>query len=365
MSISKSIQNHQKEIEEIVELQNNLLNIASTFETLQNEIPSSKFLENKASLRTLLQSFDAAINSRQSYREKYFTLLELIKDQIDSNFTTKDLCYEIFHNDNTIIELCKKGFTYPNIIKKDSKLYSTSLITKLFPEAQNPSNSTNGNAQNGNNGNQQESGNNNNGIEDTLIDLIRIDDLEKFQSIVTYSNIELSKNITGPSDLRSLIPKEVFFMDVAAFYGSVKIFKYLFLNKELIPLHIGLPAVAGGNPEIIHLLESNKIVFKDTLDIAIRFNHNEIAKYLHDNTGQQYTLKSLVEAIRYNNIEMAIQLLPQFKPEELLEPIIQAAKNGYLLIVKIICSVNGVDHNAVDDYGVLFSISLFTIINVC
>ena len=73
-------------------------------------------------------------------------------------------------------------------------------------------------------------------------------------------------------------------IEYAAFFGSIKCFKYLLNNgAEIYPYRIGKYAIAGGNEEIIHICNQEHSSFKKTVNIAIRFHHNPIAIWLIEN----------------------------------------------------------------------------------
>ena len=68
-----------------------------------------------------------------------------------------------------------------------------------------------------------------------------------------------------------------------AFYGSVKSFKYFLLNDAEISSNLNKYAIAGGNLEIIHIVEQRGIKFDNCLTTSIIFHHNSIANWLMDN----------------------------------------------------------------------------------
>ena len=110
------------------------------------------------------------------------------------------------------------------------------------------------------------------GENETLIcQLIRNDSNDDFISFVNHSNLSLTATIES-----SIFETNTFLMkckptliEYAAFYGSVKIFKYLLLMKIEKNRYLALFAVAGGNNEIIHICEQNKCDFRNAIKIAI------------------------------------------------------------------------------------------------
>ena len=69
-------------------------------------------------------------------------------------------------------------------------------------------------------------------------------------------------------------------IDFAAFYGSIKCFKYFLLNNAKIFPRICKYAIAGGNFEIIQLLEQNNQNFSDCFDISVSYHRYEISDWI-------------------------------------------------------------------------------------
>ena len=82
--------------------------------------------------------------------------------------------------------------------------------------------------------------------------------------------------------------KKTTLIEYSAFFGSIQIFKYLFLDEvELIP-PLWFYSIHGKDPEIISILEDNKIpppnssyldIFKD----SIKFHNKDITNYIRSN----------------------------------------------------------------------------------
>lgn len=89
------------------------------------------------------------------------------------------------------------------------------------------------------------------------------------------------------------------FIEYACFFGSVKIFKYLYMNNIKLHGMLWSPAIHGRNMEIIHILEqygiqpitnslSDKDKYKECFYDAMKNFHNEIANYILQNYLQIY-----------------------------------------------------------------------------
>lgn len=120
--------------------------------------------------------------------------------------------------------------------------------------------------------------------------LIRQDSVEDFITYVTRTNLSLQNKIpkSNYETNRYLIDRQPTLIEYALFFGSIEIFQYLKLNRvELIPDH-WLYAIHGKNPEIIHILEENKVhpkdgTFAECLTYSIKCHHNDFANYFRIN----------------------------------------------------------------------------------
>lgn len=124
-----------------------------------------------------------------------------------------------------------------------------------------------------------------------ICQLIQNDLINEFILYVNQNNLSIDSTIE-----RSIYETNSFLINMnhiklieyAAFYGSIKIFKYLYSNKaklNRLSLHF---AIHGRNPEIIHILEENIIEnIKNPYEYyfieSIKCHHNEIADYFLNN----------------------------------------------------------------------------------
>ena len=131
-----------------------------------------------------------------------------------------------------------------------------------------------------------------------ICELIRNDSIDDFIIYVNQKNLSLFSTINDSifETNSFLIGKKINLIEYAAFYGSIQIFRYLYLNKnELLNSNLWLYVIHGRNPELIHLLEENQVKFSET-EIAfesIKCHHNEITKYIKDNIIQNIDEESL------------------------------------------------------------------------
>ena len=119
--------------------------------------------------------------------------------------------------------------------------------------------------------------------EDKNFMIFKQDDLESF--IKKSSEIGFNPKLKFEADLDSPISymkkiNVLSFLQIMAFYGAVKCFKYASLNNEYDFADVEKFAVAGGNMEIIHILEQRNISFEKCLEVSIKFHRNELSDWI-------------------------------------------------------------------------------------
>ena len=115
--------------------------------------------------------------------------------------------------------------------------------------------------------------------------------VKEFIIYVNKTNFSLSSTIE-PSIFETnpfLLNKNPTLIEYAAFYGSIQIFQYLKMNNVSIEPSIFLYAIHGNKPELIYLLEREKIKinYEKCLEESIKCHHNELANYIRDNFKQK------------------------------------------------------------------------------
>lgn len=114
---------------------------------------------------------------------------------------------------------------------------------------------------------------------DTLIHSIAYDEIDKFIEYSSKSDFDLDNKYGRMQDLDHKTP-----IDVAAFYGSLKVFKYLLQNNAQIDWKVSHSAICGGNYEIIHIIEQNGDKYdNDYIFDALEYHRNELIDYLLEN----------------------------------------------------------------------------------
>ena len=120
-----------------------------------------------------------------------------------------------------------------------------------------------------------------------LAEIIRKDSFEEFIEYKEKTDMNLNSSVhnsilDGNVKLSKSHPSLI---EYSAFFGSIKIFKYLYKNKVELSPFLWICAIYGRNYEIIHLLE-NKILqtnFDRCLQVSVKLHLNDFANYFLDN----------------------------------------------------------------------------------
>ena len=70
------------------------------------------------------------------------------------------------------------------------------------------------------------------------------------------------------------------YLQIMAFYGAVKCFKHACINDEYVFSDVEEYAAAGGNMEIVRILEQRNITFEKCLHVSIKFHRNELSDWI-------------------------------------------------------------------------------------
>ena len=150
------------------------------------------------------------------------------------------------------------------------------------------------------------------GENDELIcELIRNDSIDDFISYVNKNELKLTIQIKKSIfETNFLLNKNsINLIEYTAFFGSIKIFKYLLKNGVNLTSNIWLYAVHSNNAELIHLIEENDIhpdfdVCKNVFCESIKCHHIDIAYYLYQqfqNETNLYVNEKIQFYLRYYN----------------------------------------------------------------
>lgn len=120
---------------------------------------------------------------------------------------------------------------------------------------------------------------------DHIAEVIRNDDIDSFIFIVSQKGNEFNYNQTIINiryERCDLLTQGSSLIEYAAFFNSIKIFKYLFLNKAYFDYTLLDYAICGGSIEIIHILEQNGYDIRESIKSSIKYFQNDIFSYIID-----------------------------------------------------------------------------------
>lgn len=174
--------------------------------------------------------------------------------------------------------------------------------------------------------------------------LIRDDSVKEFISHVNKANLPIKKAQIQQSCFETnwfLINQfEISLMEYAAFFGSLKIFKYLYLNDENITDSIWQYAIHGNNAEIIHLLEEKLDMNPEySLYYALLFHNYEIADYLINNYDlNEFCNSDSIQFYMMKNYNFKFLNEKYILDSNLNESLIFLSKYNYIDLVKLLLS---------------------------
>lgn len=144
---------------------------------------------------------------------------------------------------------------------------------------------------------------------------IQTDSVDEFIQYTQMNSVSIQDEI--PSSIfetnRFLMKRDVTFLQYAAFFGSIQIFKYLAFNGADLNGSVRIYAVHGKNTELIHYIENvlnsseeeeNKEYIKRSflpcLFEAIKCHHDNIAIYFKENFVEESTFKYDLKHFNFN-----------------------------------------------------------------
>lgn len=325
-------------IKEMAALQENLDQLsAGTIDDLRQYLSSKAdlFLMDKVALGRFLHLLQASINARPTVSAQYTKLLTTYKELIGKFFTSDNL-YLIFRNCKiallTLLDL--KLFNVSSLLKFDP--HNEDLHFYFAPEILQYTQQLYGDSRRKfpvrefsnyiyNTMNIQEHIQTRSQLSnpDPLSTIIRNNDLTSLQELANVNPSVLESKIPysfyEPVDFINtpMISSLLTLPEFDAVFKSTSIFQFL-IEKVDITNFNALYAVAGGNFDIIHILEDSHVQFNtsECLCIAIRFHYNEIAHYIHQTLQVPYSKESFLVCIEYNNLTILPQVLNELQLDQ-------------------------------------------------
>lgn len=179
-----------------------------------------------------------------------------------------------------------------------------------------------------------------------LYQIIREDLIEDFISHVTMTNLKLDSYIKSSIfETNNLLLKNIpTLIQYSAFYGSIQIFRFLIHNEIELTPSIWPYAIHGRNPELIHLIEENKInpeSYEQILIESIKCHHLEISEYFYNNFIQNPENNRNIQlaGLKYYNLE--------YFPQNINNDFwfYYLCKHNYIALVKLLLKAGNIDIN--------------------
>ncbi|OHT16718.1 hypothetical protein TRFO_12977 [Tritrichomonas foetus] len=142
------------------------------------------------------------------------------------------------------------------------------------------------------------------------------DDFDRFSNAMKnpiMKNNYKYKIPASPNETISFLHYDLELVCIAAFFGSIKCFRYILLKiGRDIPDGLANYAVSGGNIEIVKLCESSRCDFSQSFKYAIEFNHSEIIEWLIEEKQEILGIKDediTKFVFRFRNLQMIDSLI--------------------------------------------------------
>ncbi|KAK8881421.1 hypothetical protein M9Y10_004157 [Tritrichomonas musculus] len=301
--ISKISNNHQRNRNFISKIEKILINFSEQIkQSFSNFEIFQFFRKNKLILLSLFEHkiitvddniFEAIMSEKDNVKQtNEKTLLELVEAMDDDDFN------EDQNNDeeNKIQQFHYRMYFYPEIKNFLSEEQKKAIEEEINNHDETILNNFEEKRKKGEN-------------DSYICELIRNDSIELFVAYCTRTNCSLNSKIKTSIFETNLflIKNEPTLIEYAAFFGSIQIFQYLKFNKVELKSSLWLYAIHSNNPELIHLLEENKIEppeksYSKVLKESIKCHHNNIANYIKSNLINESDNVYQIDGNYYGNI---------------------------------------------------------------
>ena len=139
------------------------------------------------------------------------------------------------------------------------------------------------------------------------------DDINIFEKRLLMDSYVLISSSLNPFHLFD--DMKINLIEMAAFHGSIKCFKFFMLNGMDINEKITKYAIAGGNIEIIKILNSKGMIFNECLKICIAYHWH----FIYDDIfkGSVLSEEILRMCTEFYNIPIFVYVIDVMKLEDL------------------------------------------------
>jgi hypothetical protein len=153
----------------------------------------------------------------------------------------------------------------------------------------------------------------------SLFRAIELDRVDEVQQMINDTGIEMSYAIEVAGLPELLGRQPVMMIEYAVFFGSIRCFKFCLLNGAVLRPRIAMFAIAGGNTEILRILEDRHISFTLYLPIAGLFHRQNVLEWIIEvnqpESMDNDRFSSALEAAAISNNCEAAQWFFEFRPE--------------------------------------------------
>lgn len=161
-----------------------------------------------------------------------------------------------------------------------------------------------------------------------MIKAIMTDDFDMFQKLSSEVGFNFDMKISISTLLWLNVPQPL--IKLAAYFGSIKIFKFILLNVDIFDDSISDFAIAGGNLEIIRILEQMNC-FRKNLVAATIFHHSEI----YDWMNQQDEISAKFLIVYSATLSENLYVLSKFSDIHVESAYINACKKSFNELAEI------------------------------
>lgn len=343
MNIAEALSQFKTRFNQIIEIQTLLMNVDKmNFEETKILLFKLNVIIDKHVFCHFLESIDSAIYARPNNYLFYIDIILDYKEWIEKYLSQYEL-YRIFGNHIVVYNLYRHSLFTLDFI--NSIKYNSESIENIFNLL---IKNTIGSSDKSELESKCYDGKNPNPIAQA----IKNDDISTLQMLLSKENISINSSIPySVFEISYFLTNEPSLIEYAAFSGSVQCFKFLLLQTEImIPETITRFAIAGGNYDIIHLIESQDIPFtSDDLNCAVEFFRNDVAEYLIESSNCLDTNhESVFTSIAFYNVDYFVNHISEVTNINTLNKykstLLQtAAYYGQLDFVEFLLSIDDID----------------------
>ncbi|OHT03307.1 hypothetical protein TRFO_29351 [Tritrichomonas foetus] len=293
----------------IIEICDFVDNFQSQYDYLEelSTIQEELFLITPENIQELSYQFNEYIDKYGNYTIAWIILAvskcKPFKNEILAQFSA-NLCRNIEFSD-----------ALKEVVEQDENSCSPNLIFYDFIHAKGIF--SNQKIENSKNENDQNKSKQNQVDHSQLLMMIQNDCIQDFQEIFIREKFNVNMKVTvSPYKHCKMLNSNPTIIQYAAFFGSIKVFKFLLLQKADLKLKdknnnsLFTYAICGGNSEIIHLCEQEGLHSKTTtamLQSIVLSGNNSIYKWIRENMKHEEEKeidwwKIIIQAIASKNI---------------------------------------------------------------